>query len=498
MTGQATDYVLNVKNVSKQFAKNTVLKDVSLTVKPGEVVALLGENGAGKSTLSNIIYGILPPTKGSMTWCGQPYEPTTPGDAIASGIAMIHQELRLLPDLSAAENVVIGRWPTGPSGMVDHKKMRAVAGEKLRELGFRPPPSILVRHLSVAAQQLVEIAKALMVDAKMLILDEPTAALGQEETDALFTRIRDLRSRGYSFIYISHRLEEIRRIADRILVLRDGVLVAEHETSDVNVDTLVSQMVGRSVERLFPEMPAPANDLVLEVEGLSGVDGRFRDVSFSVRVGEVFGIAGIVGAGRTELVRAVAGADRAAEGIVRVDGRAVAPGSVPAAIDSGIVMIPEDRRRQGIIPAMTIAENIMHPNYAKVLAGGRIDGGKQRRLGARVIERMGVKGSVETPVRLLSGGNQQKVVIGKWIERGPRVVVLDEPTRGIDVGARAAIYDVIRDLAADGIAVVVVSSDLDEVIGLSHRIMVLARGMDQGVLDREDVTAEKIMALATV
>lgn len=460
-------------------------------------MALLGENGAGKSTLSNLIAGIFPPTSGSMEWRGQPYAPANPGDAIAHGIAMIHQELRLLPDLSAAENVVIGRWPTGRGGMINHKQLVAEAGEKLRELGFRPSPTTLVRHLSVAARQLVEIAKALMVDARVLILDEPTAALGQEETDALFAKILELKEQGYSFIYISHRLEEIRRIADRIVVLRDGVLVAEHDESDVDVDTLVAEMVGRSVERLFPEIEPPQDEVILEVEHLCDKAERFRDISFAVRAGEVFGIAGIVGAGRTELVRCVAGADPVSSGSVRVKGEEIALGSVSAAIDGGIAMIPEDRRGQGIIPAMTVSENVMLANFDRTVKGGRIDQGKARTLAEDVISKMGVKGAPEFPVRLLSGGNQQKVVIGKWIERGPQVVLMDEPTRGIDVGARAAIYDVIHGLAAQGLAVVVVSSDLDEVMGLSHRVMVLARGQDQGVLERDEATGERIMALAT-
>lgn len=498
MTELAEDWVLQVNNVSKQFASNVVLRDVSLNVRPGELVALLGENGAGKSTLSNIIAGILPPTAGSMTWRGEPYSPATPGDAIAQGIAMIHQELRLLPDLSAAENVVIGRWPTGPGGMVDHKRILREADVKLRELGFHKSPNTLVRHLSVAERQLVEIAKALMVDAKVLILDEPTAALGQDETDALFARITDLKAQGYSFIYISHRLDEIRRIAERIIVLRDGVLVAEHDTSDVDVDTLVAQMVGRSVERLFPDKSVPGDEVVLRVNGVNDPSGRFHDVSFEVHSGEVFGIAGIVGAGRTELVRAVSGAAPINAGNVEVKGSVLRSGSVGEAISHGLVMIPEDRRHQGLIQAMSIGENVMLANFDETLAGGRIDPSKVRALGTRIIERLKVKGAPDTPARLLSGGNQQKVVIGKWIERNPAVVVLDEPTRGIDVGARAAIYEVIHELAEKGLAVIVVSSDLDEVIGLAHRVMVLARGRDQGVLAGGDLTAEKVVALATV
>lgn len=496
MTANSLDTLL-LEGVSKTYPGTQALSAVDLTVRSGEVVALLGENGAGKSTLASIIAGVTAPTTGTMTWRGRDYRPGAPGEAIASGIALIHQEMRLVPELTAAENVVIGRWPTNSRGNIDGKRVLAEAGAKLRSLGFRPRLDTRVRDLSVAAQQQVEIAKALFVDAKLLILDEPTAALGQEETDALFEQVQALKRQGHSFIYISHRLEEIRRIADRIVVLRDGSMVAEHFHSHVDVDTLVTQMVGRSVERLFPDMPEPSDRVVLDVEHLSSATGAFHDVSLSVRAGEVLGIAGIVGAGRTELVRAITGADRVTAGSVRVNGEPVANGSVSDAIAHGVVLVPEDRRHQGIIPELTIAENAMLPNFGSVVEGGRIQRGRMARLASRVIKGMGVKGKPETPVLALSGGNQQKVVIGKWLELSPRVVVLDEPTRGIDVGARASIYEVIKELAADGVAVIVVSSDLDEVLGLSHRVLVLARGKQQGTVPREQATPERIMALAT-
>lgn len=489
---------LVIRNIRKEFPGTVALSDVSLEVRPGELVALLGENGAGKSTLGNIIAGVTRPTSGEMLWQGQPYAPHSPGDALNAGIAMIHQELRLLPDLRAAENVVIGRWPRRKSGLVDHGKIMELATETLRELDFKPPPDILVRNLSVASQQLVEIAKALFVDAKLLILDEPTAALGGDETQALFERIRKLKSKGRSFVYVSHRLEEIRQIADRIVVLRDGALVATHDTGDVHTDTLVTEMVGRDVVRLFPEIPNPQGEALLRVEDLSGANDRFHDVSFDVRAGEVFGIAGIVGAGRTELVRGISGADPVRSGTVTVAGETLRPGSVDRAISRGLVMVPEDRRRQGLITAETVAENISLPNLDRVKQGPFLSEDKVTELAQQVIVDIGVKGRPETVAATLSGGNQQKVVLGKWITRQPRVVILDEPTRGIDVGARASIYDVIAELARQGMAVVVVSSDLDEVLGLSHRIMVLARGRNQGIMPREDATRERVMALATV
>ncbi|MPV51008.1 ATP-binding cassette domain-containing protein [Pseudactinotalea sp. HY160] len=491
------DQGLVLSGISKAYPGTQALAHVDLEIRPGEVVALLGENGAGKSTLASIVAGLTPPTTGTMTWRGRPYTPGSPREALDNGIALIHQEMRLLPDLTAAENVVIGRWPASAGGFVDHKTLNRQAAEALRRLGFRPPPTTLVRHLSVAAQQQVEIAKALMVDARLLILDEPTAALGAEETDALFTQVRALRDQGHSFVYVSHRLEEIRRIADRIVILRDGALIAEHDESHIDVDILVSQMVGRSVERLFPEMPAPTGQVVLDVQDLAGINGRFRDVSFQVHAGEVLGIAGIVGAGRTELVRAITGADRSSHGSVRVNGTALTNGSVTGALAAGVVMVPEDRRHQGIIAEATISENSMLVNFPGVTRGGWIGEEKVRSLAERVIERMGVKGRPDTSVGALSGGNQQKVVIGKWLELGPNVVVLDEPTRGIDVGARAAIYEVIRELAEKGLAVIVVSSDLDEVLGLSHRVLVLAGGEAQGLLPRAEATPKRVMTLAT-
>jgi ribose transport system ATP-binding protein len=487
---------LSVRGVGKQFAGNWVLADVDLDVRSGEVVALLGENGAGKSTLSAIIAGLLRPDTGEMTWRGEPYAPAHPGDAIAAGIGLIHQEIRLLPDLSIAENVFIGRLPTR-NGAVDREVMNRRAGEQLRRLGLDEPPGRLVRNLRIAAQQQVEIAKALTLDAKLLIFDEPTAALGGDETERLFSQIDQLRREGVSSIYISHRLDEIARIADRILVLRDGRLVATHDTARVPVKTLIEEMVGRSLDRIFPQASAPADRTVLAVEGLTAADGSFRDVSFSVRAGEIFGIAGIVGAGRTELVRAVAGADPARTGTVSIDGEPLRLSEPHDAIAAGIVLIPEDRKLQGLVLDHTISDNIAYGNFDIIARGGWAWPGTIRAFAAEAIARMGVKGRPGQAVAQLSGGNQQKILIAKWISRNPKVFILDEPTRGIDVGARAAIYDVISGLARSGMAVVVVSSDLDEVLGLSHRVMVLSRGRQRGILAGREANHVAVMELAT-
>ncbi|MDR6293210.1 MULTISPECIES: sugar ABC transporter ATP-binding protein [Inquilinus] len=487
---------LSIRGIGKAYGGITVLEGVDLDIRPGEVLALLGENGAGKSTLSSIISGLVPPSAGTMSWQGRPYAPAAPGDAIAAGIGLIHQEMKLLPDLTIAENVFVGRLPTG-GGRIDRAEMNRRAGEQLRRLGLDIAPTTPVRRLRVAAQQQVEIAKALTLNSRLLILDEPTAALGGEETERLFQQIDRLRRDGVSFVYISHRLDEIARIADRIAVLRDGRLVATHDTAQVPVKTLVEQMVGRSVDRMFPAVTVPGDAVRLQVDGLAAADGAYRDISFTVRAGEIFGIAGIVGAGRTELVRGVVGADPIAAGRVAVDGKPVALHGPADAIRAGVMLVPEDRKLQGVVLDHSIADNIAYANFDRIAPGGWISPARVRGFAAGLIARMGVKGAPGQRAGNLSGGNQQKVVIAKWIARDPKVFILDEPTRGIDVGARAAIYDVIAGLAASGMAVVVVSSDLDEVLGLSHRVMVLARGRNQGILDRDQASRVAVMELAT-
>jgi ribose transport system ATP-binding protein len=487
---------LSLRGIEKSFDTNVVLSGIDLDVFEGEVVALLGENGAGKSTLSSIVAGLFPPSTGTMTWEGQPYAPTRPGDASEAGVGLIHQEMRLLPDLSIAENVFVGRLLM-KGGRIDRETMNLRAAEQLHRLGLHLPPTTLVRTLRVAAQQQVEIAKALTLKARLLILDEPTAALGGEETDRLFTQIDQLRKQGVSFIYISHRLEEISRIADRIVVLRDGRLVATHASAQVAVSVLLGNMVGRNLDRIFPKVEEPSGKEVLRVEGLSGANGAFRDVNFSVRAGEIFGIAGIVGAGRTELIRGIAGADPLTSGTVYIEGQTVQLKSPEDAIKAGVVLVPEDRKAQGVLLDHSVATNLALGNFDRLAPNGWLMPAKVASFAASAIKRLGVKGQADQTMRFLSGGNQQKAIIARWISRSPKVFMLDEPTRGIDMGARAAIYETIVGLAREGMAVVVVSSDLEEVIGLSHRVLVLARGIQQGTLKHGDATNVAIMELAT-
>ncbi len=361
--------LLSLHHIGKSYGGHAVLADLDLDIRRGEVFALLGENGAGKSTAAAIVAGVTPPTAGRMHWHGRPYAPHQPRDARAAGIALIHQELRLLPHLSVAENVFVGRLPMR-AGVVDRAAMSRLAATALHRLGLDVPPATMVGDLPVAAQQQVEIAKALTSDAQLLILDEPTAALGGYETDRLFDQIARLKAQGVSFVYITHRLDEIARVADRVGVLRDGRLVAAHETGRVAAHVLVEQMVGRPLDWMFPVLPPPAGEPRLEVEGLTSATHAFEDVSFSVRAGEVLGIAGIVGAGRTELVRAIAGADRASSGAVKVDGVPVRLSHPRDALARGIVLVPEDRKAEGVILIHTIAENLAVGNTATIAPDG--------------------------------------------------------------------------------------------------------------------------------
>ncbi|MCF5245575.1 sugar ABC transporter ATP-binding protein, partial [Pseudomonas syringae] len=437
-----------------------------------------------------------PGAGGSRGGRGEDYAPASPGAALGAGIGLIHQEIRLLAQLSIAENIFVGRLPMR-HGKVDRDYMQAQAQKQLERLGLNVPASRKVEGLSVAAQQLVEIAKALTLNARLLILDEPTAALGGEETELLFQQVERLKAEGVSFIYISHRLEEIARIADRILVLRDGRQIALHATAQVPVRELVEQMVGRSLERIFPALQAPQERVMLQVKDLACREFALHGIDFSVRAGEVFGIAGVVGAGRTELIRVIAGAAQDIQGHMQLDGETVHLRSPSQAIQAGVVLVPEDRKQQGVVVEHRIEDNLVYGNTDLLHSGNWVLPKGLHEFARNAISRLGVKGAPEQRIDSLSGGNQQKVIIAKWLARNPKVFILDEPTRGIDVGARAAIYEVIAELAATGMAVIVVSSDLDEVLGLSHRVMVMSRGRQMGILERGEATPVSVMEMAT-
>jgi len=495
-----TTPVLSVENLGKKYGPVTVLSDVSFNIGQGEVVAILGENGAGKSTLSSLIAGLTPPSSGRMHWQGKPYAPRNPNDALQAGISLIHQETQLLPELSIAENMFIGHLPMCKVGAwgwkIDRNTMYTQAQIYLERLGLDISAKTAVKYLKVAHCQKIEIAKALSRGARFLLLDEPTAALDLHDTQLLFKQIRGLKAEGVSFIYVSHRLEEIAQIADRILILRDGALVARHDTADIPVNTLVEAMVGRPLERMFPVLPKPKIGHLLEIHNLCSPRNDYQDISLTVRKGEIVGIAGIIGAGRTELVRAIAGMDPPSAGDIIVNGRQKTVRNRRDALNAGIVLVPEDRKGQALLLEATIADNLALGNERRISANGWITRRKIQRWASTAIQRFTVKGQPAQKLAELSGGNQQKVVIARAICTQPQVVILDEPTRGIDVGARATIYEDIVQLAQSGIGIIIVSSDLDEVIGLSHRVMVMARGKNQGVLSGSDINRVNIMQLA--
>ena len=478
----------------KAYSGVTVLKSVDFTLRPGTVVGLIGENGAGKSTLSSVLTGVVRPDGGAMTLDGQPYAPTSPSEALNKGVVLIHQEIRLLPDLSIAENIFLGRLPLS-RGRIDRERMHQEAAQVLDSLGVDLDPRRTVGGLSMAMQQEIEIAKALSRQPRYVVFDEPSASLGETETEHVLERIRILRDRGAGVVYISHRLDEVRAVSDEIVCLRDGARVAAFERGNVAKRELVNAMVGR--EFTFEHHPpAPSREqIVLEVRNLAR-HGVFAGVAFKVAAGEVLGVAGLVGAGRTEVVRVIAGVDRPDEGEVLVEGRRLPCTSPRSAIKAGVVMVPEDRKGQGLHLNRSSGENVVLP-WEKELAGAGILTAKTiRRVATQSRERLDIRGDMSQPVRSLSGGNQQKVLIGKWLVRNPKVLIVDEPTRGVDVGAKMAIYEIIRRLAEEGLAVVVVSSELEEVLGLAHRVLVMNRGRQAGILSREQATPAAVMDLA--
>ncbi len=488
---------LIVENISKTYGNTKVLNSVSFEVKPGEVVALLGENGAGKSTVSGIIAGSVTPDQGGkMKWKNEEYKPSSPGYAIQKGIGLIHQETRLLKELSVTENVFVGKLIT-KNGLVDFKAMNNIAKKQLNRLGLDISPNQLVRDLKMSAQQQIEIAKALCLNSELLIMDEPTSSLGETETNFLFEKIKQLKSEGVAFIYISHRLEEIEKIADKIIVFRDGNLITKYDNAKISVDTIVNDMVGREVDRIFPKIKNDSLNQVLKADNLNSIDGSFENINFEIKKGEIFGIAGLVGAGRTEIIRSICGADKLKSGNIYIDGENIKINTPEDAIKNGIVMVPEDRKSLGLLLDQSNTQNLTISNFDVFLKNGWVWPKLLYSFASKAINFMGVKGNEFQNVNELSGGNQQKLLISKWISREPKVLILDEPTRGIDVGARHAIYEIIKKIAENGLSIIIVSSDLEEVIGLSHRILVLSRGKQKEILNNHNISRIEIMKMAT-
>ena len=488
------DELLRVEGVRKAFPGVVALDDVDFDLRRGEVHALLGENGAGKSTLIKVLSGAHRPDRGRILVEGSETLIRDAQDAERLGIATIYQEFNLVPDITVAENIFLGRQPRR-FGFIDHRRMEAEASALLERVGVDVSPRAKVRGLGIARLQMVEIAKALSLNAEVLIMDEPTAVLTTEEVERLFAIARRLRADGVGIVFITHHLEEIAALADRVTVLRDGRSVA-HVGADTPEDELVRLMVGRSIDEQYPRERPEAGEPLLRVRGLTR-DGHFEDIDLDVRAGEVVGLAGLVGAGRTEVARSVFGADPYDSGTVEVLDRPLPGGDVNAAMTAGLGLVPEDRKGQGLVLDASVEDNLGLVTLGPTSKGGFVDLVGQRASAERIAGDLGVRmSSISQHVRTLSGGNQQKVVIGKWLLADSRVLILDEPTRGVDAGAKVEIYRLVNELTASGHAVLMISSDLPEVLGMSDRILVMAQGRITGELSAEDATQDAVMSLA--
>lgn len=487
---------LQVKNMSKSFPGVRALSNISLSVKKGTVHVLCGENGAGKSTLMKIINGVYQPDEGEILIDGKPVHIRNPIQARKAGISMIFQELNFIPELTVEESLFTGRLPVTKLGKVDWKTIRRKTTELLEAEGLPYRPDQQVKELSVSDIQMLEILKAISNDAGIIIMDEPTSAITLAEVDRLFEKIAALKSRGTSVIYISHKMDEIFRIADEITVLRDGAVVGTKSRDEIDIDTVISMMVGRKLDSSFPKEEVPTGTELLRVEGLRG--DAFRDIGFNLKEGEIIGFAGLVGAGRTEVMRSLFGLDRYESGEVAIRGKRVAIRSVQDSIAAKMTMLSEDRRRFGIIPVRSVRENVTISSLRRFIHGGRLHSGDEDEAVSRICERMNVKTpSLDTMVEALSGGNQQKVVLAKWMLSDPDILIMDEPTRGIDVGAKYEIYKLMVALAREKKGLVMVSSELPELVGMCDRIYVMCKGRIAGELKRSEFSQERIMKLAT-
>jgi rhamnose transport system ATP-binding protein len=489
--------LLELQGLTKTFGAVRALQGVSLDLHAGEVHALLGENGAGKSTLIKIITGAHAADSGTVRLRGHLLERLTPASAHAHGIACIYQQPALFPDLSVAENIALGIEPPSPFRRICWAKRRVRALDLLNRIGANLDPDTEIRRLSMPEQQLVEIARALGAGAQVLIMDEPTASLTAQEVDLLLAVTRDLCSHGVGVIYISHRLDEIFQVADRVTVLRDGVSVGTHPVAGITRNQLIQLMVGREMSSERVINSTPSRDVVLQLDRIGSVVGGVRNVSLQVHAGEIFGLAGLVGAGRTELARVLFGLTPADTGTIQLRGKPVCMRSPRDALGHGIGYVPEDRRRHGIILEMTVAENTTMAVHPSLFPGSWLQFERERILTAELINALQIRSAgPDTPVGHLSGGNQQKVALGRWLATHPQVLILDEPTQGVDVGAKAEVHRIIRRLAADGLAVLLISSDLPEVLDLSHRIGVMRGGELVAIVDGLTANAQHVMTLA--
>jgi len=481
------EYILECEGISKAFGGTQALDNVQLRLKKGQIHALLGENGAGKSTLMNIIVGLISQDKGSITFEGQPYSASGPVEAINAGISMIHQELNPEPFLSIAESIFLNREDTfGKSPFLNKKETNRKAKEILDSFNVKMRPNMLMENLTLAQMQMIEIMKAVSCDARLVIMDEPTSSLDSEETDRLFKTIKDLQSKGVTVIYISHRMDEIFEICDSFSVFRDGQFIGTGDLEDVTRDDLISMMVGRSVKNVFPKVDCEIGYVVFKAEGLTGKG--FKDISFEVRAVEILGFSGLVGSGRSETMRAIFGLDPMESGQMYLNGKPLKIRNVRDSISKGIAMINEDRKNYGLCLFRSIRENISLPNLKSRQKGVLIDRKKEKKECQDIADLLRVKmANVEIEAFSLSGGNQQKVVVAKWLMGEPKLLILDEPTRGVDVGAKSEIHALMSKLAAQGLAIIMVSSELPEVMGMSDRIMIYHEGKLNGEIERSEI-----------
>ena len=489
--------LLQATGICKSFAGVRALRNVSFDLRPGEVHGVVGENGAGKSTLVKIITGAYQPDAGSLEVAGQAVVAHDPVNARKLGIAAIYQQPALFPDLSVAENMALGVEPAGVWRRIRWGQRRARARQLLDRVSAAIDPEATVRDLTMPEEQLIEIARALGAGARIIIMDEPTASLSEREVVKLFGVIRDLRSQGVGIIYISHRLEELFEVGDRVTVLRDGELVGTHLVADIDRATLIRRMVGRELSSVYPKTLPRLGDVVLELSGVGRRESGVRDVNLTLRAGEIVGLAGLVGAGRTELARILFGLTPGDVGVIHVHGQRVAARSPAQAMQLGIAYLPEDRRRHGVILDMPLTGNVTLAILSQLAKFGFLQFANERALAETFVKRLGIKtDSVDAPVGNLSGGNQQKVALARWLAANPTILILDEPTQGIDVGAKWEIYRLMSELASRGMGILMISSELPEILGMSDRIAVMHQGTLVNILDRAEADQEKIMALA--
>ncbi|MFD6816977.1 sugar ABC transporter ATP-binding protein [Microbacterium sp. NPDC060132] len=497
MSSPATAPVLELAGVQKAFGSVIALRSGTITVDPGSIHALVGENGAGKSTLVKIVAGLYQRDAGTFRLNGADVDFTSTAQSKAAGVAVIYQEPTLFPDLSVTENIFMGRQPLGRFGRIDRKAMRHEVERLFTRLGVTIDPDRPAEGLSIADQQVIEIAKAVSLDAALLIMDEPTAALSGVEVERLFAIARSLRDEGRGLIFISHRFDEVFALCDTVTVMRDGAYIATSAVADTTVDELVRQMVGREVAELFPKQEAAIGEPLLEVEGLTS-PGLFHDISFTVRAGEIVGLAGLVGAGRSEVARAVFGVDGYREGTVRMTGRRISPRRPVDAMRAGLALVPEDRRKQGLVIESGVGGNITLAIRRRLARLGLLTTAMENRAAREWASRLEVKThALDTVAATLSGGNQQKVVLAKWLATQPGVLLIDEPTRGIDVGTKSEVHRLLSQLAGQGMGILMISSELPEVLGMADRVLVMREGRITAEIPRSEATSENVMFAAT-